>query len=134
MLPYPTKQKLNARRLRRDQTDVEAALWKHIRSRQIAGVKFRRQHPVGPYIVDFCSIEWRLIIELEGGQHSRREKGDLKRTAFLQRSGYRVLRFWNNEVSTNMQGVLSEILSALDKPLCSRDTESKIGVIRSHSE
>jgi very-short-patch-repair endonuclease len=114
MLPYPPKQKLNARKLRRDQTDVEAVLWKRLRSRQIAGVKFRRQHPVGPYIVDFCCIECRLIIEVDGGQHSKRENSDLKRTAFLQRSGDRVLRFWNNEVSTNMEGVLSEILSALD--------------------
>jgi adenine-specific DNA-methyltransferase len=114
MLPYPLKQKLNARKLRRDQTDVEAVLWKRLRSRQIAGVKFRRQHPVGPYIVDFCCIECRWIIEVDGGQHSKRENSDLKRTAFLQRSGYRVLRFWNNEVSTNMEGVLSEILSALD--------------------
>ena len=100
-----------ARKLRQRQTEAERSLWMRLRSRQMEGVKFRRQHPIGPYIVDFVSTEKKLIIEVDGGQHN--EKGikgkDEERTLWLKKQGYRVLRFWNNEVLSNMEGVLEKI-------------------------
>src|SRR5437879_1943357 len=86
-----------ARRLRRDSTDAERVLWKHLRSRTIAGHKFVRQQPVGPYIVDFVCRESRLIVEVDGGQHAE-SAGDQIRDRWLVEHNYRVFRFWNNEV------------------------------------
>ncbi len=97
-----------ARRLRRDATTTEKALWLYLRSAQIAGVSFRRQHPVGRYFADFCAPSLKLIIELDGGQHAD-APGDEVRTRWLAASGYRVLRFWNTEVIENMEGVVEEI-------------------------
>ncbi len=83
-----------------------------MRSRHVAGFKFRRQRPIGAYIADFACIERKLIIEIDGGQHAE-SVADMARTRWLARDGWRVLRFWNNEVLTNPAGVLSEILKVL---------------------
>jgi len=105
-----------ARRLRHNQTDVEAKLWSRLRARNIAGAKFRRQYPIGHFIVDFCCFEQRLVVELDGGQHAEAGAFDQRRTDFLVAEGYRVLRFWNNEVTENIDGVLGRILEALTLP------------------
>ena len=99
-----------ARNLRRRSTDAERLLWRRLRDRQIAGLKFRRQHPLGNFIVDFVCLEHRLIIELDGGQHATQQQADAQREAFLVRQGYRVLRFWNHEVLVNTEGVLEAIV------------------------
>ena len=105
--------KRNARDLRRNLTDAERALWRHLRQRQVAGLKFRRQHPIGHYILDFVCLEARLVIELDGGHHAERLTEDQERTAWLEARGYRVLRFWNTEVLENPEGVLEVILRPL---------------------
>ena len=104
-----------ARELRQKHTDAEPAVWMKLRNRQVEGVKFRRQQPVGPYIVDFASLQRRLIIEIDGGQHNEeRTRGrDVERTRNLTGMGYQIIRFWNNEVLTNPQGVLERIREAL---------------------
>ena len=101
-----------ARRLRRDLTDAEQCIWYFLRNRALMGCKFRRQHPVGPYIADFACIEAGLIVELDGGQHAG-SKADVARTAYLASGGYRVLRFWNDEVLTQAEAVLTVIHDAL---------------------
>ncbi len=102
-----------ARRLRRDGTDAERRLWYRLSNRQLAGHKFVRQLPVGRYVADFCCREAYLIIELDGSQHAD-SAHDRERDAALAALGYRVMRFWNGEVFTNMDGVLDTILAALD--------------------
>ena len=102
-----------ARRLRRDQTDAERKLWLRLRDRRLEGLKFRRQVTIGPYIADFCCESQRLVIELDGGQHAERADQDAARTAALEAQGYLVLRFWNNDVLRNMDGVLESILDTL---------------------
>ena len=99
-----------ARQLRRNQTDAEKILWKHLRARQLCGLKFRRQHQIGNYIVDFVCLEKSIIIEVDGGQHSENEK-DKERDKWLEEEeeGFTVLRFWNNEVMKNIEGVLEKI-------------------------
>jgi very-short-patch-repair endonuclease len=97
--------------LRQGATDAEQALWQELRSRCLQGFKFKRQWTLGPYIVDFCCWERRLIVEVDGGQHSAER--DAPRTAWLESQGYRVTRFWNNEVLGNMDGVLQIIAAAL---------------------
>ena len=94
-------------------TDAERRLWRALRNRQLAGYKFRRQHPVPPYVADFACVERGLIVEVDGGQHTRREHTDALRSQALQIQGYRVLRVWNNEVMENLEGVLAVILRAL---------------------
>jgi very-short-patch-repair endonuclease len=106
-----------ARQLRRDMTDAERLLWKHLRAHRFAGTKFRRQEPIGPYIVDFVSHGPRLIIELDGGQHSTQAAYDEERTRWLNSRGYRVIRFWNNQVLTETEPVLESIALALAAPL-----------------
>jgi very-short-patch-repair endonuclease len=101
----------HAKRLRQDMTDAERAIWFAVRDRRLEGFKFKRQWTLGPFIVDFCCWERRLIVELDGGQHT--EEGDRKRTEWLERKGYRVIRFWNNDVLTNLDGVLEAIVIAL---------------------
>ncbi len=103
-----------ARGLRRRQTDAERRLWARLRDRRLLGVRFARQVPIGPYIVDFCCREQRLIVELDGGQHATRADYDAGRTAFLEGLGYRVLRFWDNEALRNTDGVLQRIAQALN--------------------
>lgn len=105
----------NAKRLRRDSTDVEKKLWRALRNRQLAGVKFRRQFPVEGYVADFAAPEHRLIVELDGGQHNDEaaRARDAARTARLEQSGWRLLRFWNNEVIENIDGVVEAIQCAI---------------------
>lgn len=103
------RQRDHARRLRREQTDAERTLWKALRSRQLNGLKFRRQHPVGPYIADFCCLELNLAIELDGGHHALQTDADERRSHALAQEGYRVLRFWNHDVLRNLEGVLHRI-------------------------
>jgi very-short-patch-repair endonuclease len=97
-----------ARRLRVNQTDAETVLWNRIRNRQIDGHKFVRQEPIGNYICDFVCREILLIIEVDGGQHSE-SVADAIRDRHLTEEGYRVLRFWNNDVLGNLEGVLATI-------------------------
>ena len=101
-----------ARALRVSMTDAERRLWACLRGRRLVGYKFRRQHPLGRYILDFACIEHRLAIEADGGQHSE-SAADERRTAWLERQGWRVLRFWNNEILANSEGVQEMILEAL---------------------
>ena len=102
-----------ARRLRRDQTDAERVLWFRLRDRRFNGWKFRRQFPVDRFVVDFFCADAHLIIELDGGQHAVRVAADLERTKILEAMGYLVIRFWNNDVMKNIDGVLEEINAAL---------------------
>lgn len=97
----------HAAKLRQEATDVERHLWSALRNRQLGGYEFRRQATIGPFIADFLCIEAMLIVELDGSQHS--EVADAGRTRFLEERGYRVLRFWNNEVIENLDGVLQTI-------------------------
>ena len=106
----------NARNLRKQPTDVETLLWAKIRGRQIEGLKFRRQHVIGPYIVDFVCLCKRVVIELDGGQHAVERKKDEVRDNWLRREGYVVLRFWNHEVFENLEGVLEAIRKELISP------------------
>ena len=103
-----------ARRLRATTTDAERRLWSALRGRRLRGYKFRRQHPVGAFIVDFACIEHQLVIESEGGQHAG-NADDARRTAWLERHGWRVLRFWNTDVLANIDGVQETILRALTR-------------------
>jgi very-short-patch-repair endonuclease len=100
----------NSSKLRHNQTEAEAKLWQVLRAHQLSDIHFRRQHAIGPYIVDFCSPRHKLIIELDGSQHLEQQEYDTKRTAYLEAKGYRVLRFWNNEVAGNLDGVLQKIM------------------------
>jgi very-short-patch-repair endonuclease len=104
------------RSLRRKQKDAERRLWARLRDRRFDGTKFRRQHPIGSYIVDFCCPQVGLVIELDGGQHATRPGADATRTAFLHSEGYRVLRFWNSDVLGNMDGVLQRIAEVFRDP------------------
>ena len=103
-----------ARRLRRQSTDAEKALWRLLRNRQLAGHKFRRQVPIGRFIVDFLCQEQMLVIEIDGGKHQLREKADHTRTLWLEGHGYHVVRFWNNEVLAEPVAVQEAILAALE--------------------
>jgi len=96
--------KKNAAFLRKNMTPAEHTLWRELRGRQILGYKFRKQVPIERYIADFVCFEKRLIIEINGGQHAEAVEYDEKRTGWLQEQGYRVIRFWNNEVFENMGG------------------------------
>ena len=116
MLPYPLNQRTRARKLRIDITDAEKKLWAGLRDRQLCGAKFRRQHPIGHFITDFCCVERGLVVELDGGQHAEQVAADRARTDFLESRGYRVLRFWNNDVLTNHAGVIERIGEALESP------------------
>ena len=98
-----------AKALRKSTTDAETLLWGKIKAKQLQGIKFRRQQPVGNYIVDFISFEKRLVVELDGGQHAKNKQKDQKRDLFLSEKGFKVLRFWNNDVLTNIEGVLAVI-------------------------
>ena len=102
-----------ARLLRKDQTDVEQLLWKHIRNRKFYNFKFRRQFPIDPYVADFACLELKLIIELDGGQHANRIDYDDQRSLYLEQRGFKVKRFWNNDVIENTEGVLEAIRLAI---------------------
>ncbi len=100
----------NSSKLRQNQTEAEAKLWQVLRAHQLSDIHFRRQHAIGPYIVDFCSPKHKLIIELDGSQHLEQQENDAERTVYLEAKGYRVLRFWNNEVVGNLDEVLQKIM------------------------
>ena len=97
------------RKLRNEMTTAENALWKVLRARQLEGVKFRRQHPFGNYILDFVCLEIMLVIEVDGGQHTENREYDTQRTEELQKAGYRVLRFWNNQVLQQIESVKEKL-------------------------
>ena len=109
----------HARHLRTHSTDAERVLWRHLRAYRLRGHKFRRQAPIGRYIVDFVCFELRLVIELDGGQHAERTKYESDRTAWLRGQGFRVLRFWNTDVLNNLEGVRggSSLRHVLGDPL-----------------
>jgi len=96
-------------------TDAERKLWNTLRNRQFGEYKFRRQVPIGPYVVDFVCFEEKLIIEVDGGQHAEEFERDAARTEWLEAEGYRVVRFWNNDVLGNTDGVIRAIEAALHK-------------------
>lgn len=108
-----------ARELRKNATDCERLLWQHLRAGRLQGFKFKRQQPLGNYIVDFVSFQTRLIVEADGGQHADQTEYDARRDDWLKSQGFRVLRFWNNDILANTEGVLAVILEA-----CSNYVES----------
>ena len=102
-----------ARKLRKDMTDAERRLWSHLRASQLDGAKFTRQLPIGDFVVDFACRSARLAVELDGGQHAANAADDA-RTIIIEAHGYRVIRFWNNDVLQNTDGVLTAILEELN--------------------
>ena len=114
---YDRRPTTRSRELRTNATKAERALWRQLRNRQLGGVRFNRQVPIGPFICDFVARTAKLVIELDGGQHALRAEGDARRTLLLQKEGYRVIRFWNNDVLENIEGVMVLIEAALaDRP------------------
>jgi very-short-patch-repair endonuclease len=110
-------QMMRARGLRADATDAERKLWRHIRDRQLEGVKFRRQHPIGSFVADFCCLELGLIIELDGSQHANRTEEDDRRTEYLRQQGFEVFRFWNPDVLNDVESIVETIrVEILAKP------------------
>jgi very-short-patch-repair endonuclease len=107
-----TRARSNARSLRRGMTDAERRIWTRLRAHRFSGVSFRRQVPIGPYIADFVCFDARLIIELDGGQHAE-SKRDHARDSWLRRQGFSILRFWNNDVFSNIDGVLETVANAI---------------------
>jgi very-short-patch-repair endonuclease len=105
-----------ARNLRADSTDAEQCLWYHLRSRRMRALKFRRQRPIGPYIVDFVCLESRVIIEVDGGQHQEQTQSDRSRDALLCARGFLVLRFWDNDVLRQTEAVLERIWTVTQTP------------------
>jgi len=106
-----------ARYLRKSQTDAESLLWSRLRARQLTGIKFRRQHPIGPYVLDFYCAEAHLAVEVDGSQHleSIAINQDQARTKFLENKSIKVIRFWNHEVLENLDAVLESIIFTLDE-------------------
>ena len=114
---YDREPTRRSRELRNNATPAERKLWKYLRNRQILGVRFNRQVPIGPFICDFAARTAKVIIELDGGQHAIQTAEDERRTRVLETRGYLVLRFWNNDVLENIEGVLTVIQAALrDRP------------------
>jgi very-short-patch-repair endonuclease len=111
-LYYGAKSFIYPRKLRREQTDAEKIVWSILRNNQL-GCKFRRQHPVGDYIVDFICLEKSLVIEIDGGQHSI--EVDKVRSDFIESRGFKILRFWNNEIFESREGVYDRIKEQVDR-------------------
>ena len=112
-----TRPTARSRELRAASTDAERKLWSCLSARQVAGTRFNRQFPIGPFIGDFVSRGAKLVIEVDGGQHATSADDDAARTRYMQAQGYRVIRFWNNDVLGNIEGVVAEIERVLlDKP------------------
>ena len=111
----PLAAKSRARDMRRTLTDAERKLWYALRDRRMQSVKFRRQAPIGFYIADFLCVQHRLVVEVDGSQHAQSSR-DAARDAWLQREGYRVLRFWNRDVLTARESVLATIAAACGLP------------------
>lgn len=105
--------RVRARQLRKNPTDAERLLWRKLRFWQVDGLKFRRQQPLGRYIVDFICLEKRLVIEVDGGQHSEQVAYDVERDTWLRDQGFKVLRFWNHDVLQNIDGVVDVVVKAL---------------------
>lgn len=107
----------NSKTLRSHQTEAEQKLWYHLRAHRFMDLKFKRQKPIGSYIVDFVCMDWMLIVEIDGGQHSEQVEYDQRRDAWLRSQGYIVLRFWNNDVMQQLEGVLEQIrLAVIGEP------------------
>ena len=104
-----------AKELHRNMSPAEVKLWKHLRAHRMADVHFRNQHAIGNYIVDFCAPRKKLIIELDGSQHLEQKVYDDERTRFLETRGYKVLRFWNNDVMNNIDSVLQVIWNVINE-------------------
>jgi very-short-patch-repair endonuclease len=104
-----------AKELRKNSTDAERALWKQLRAHRLVGYKFRRQQPVGRYVVDFVCFEKQVIVELDGGQHAEQVAYDAERTSWLQARGFRVLRFWNHETLQNIEPIVEVILKECER-------------------
>lgn len=115
-----------ARKLRNSATDAERRLWQHLRLRQLGGFKFRRQVPLHGYVVDFLCVELKLVIELDGGQHADQTAYDEFRTGVLHAEGYRVLRYWNDDVLLRSSDVLEDILRELEAIKGKSKNKSKI--------
>jgi len=114
MKKHPTAgARQRARSLRQNMTEAERRVWQMLRSHQMAGYGFRRQVPIGRYIADFVRHEARLIVEIDGGQHDRASLQEAERSGFLQNEDYRILRFWNNEVLANLDGVYETLATEL---------------------
>lgn len=111
--PKEAKIQRYAGELRHNLTDAEIKLWQALRMHQMDGIYFRRQHAIGYYIVDFCSPAWKLVIELDGGQHLVQEKCDQKRTEYLESQGYHALPFWDHEVLTDLDTVMQKICDSI---------------------
>lgn len=105
-----------ARGLRKNQTEAEKMLWDRLRYRQLDDCKFRRQRPVGRFVADFICLERKLIVELDGEHHAGQSERDYERDHWLKESGYRVLRFWNREITEDIEGVLDKIRKGLKTP------------------
>ena len=99
----------NAKNLRKNQTEAEKLLWKHLKAKQINGFKFRRQHPMGKFITDFICLEKKLVVELDGGQHVLNKEKDIERDKWFYNEGFEVLRIWNNEIFHNINGIMEAI-------------------------
>lgn len=112
--PRSTPQMMHrAAELRKEMTPAEQRLWARLRQNQVRETAFRRQHAIGPYIVDFCSVKRKLVIELDGSPHQAQEEYDAQRSKYLEEEGYMVLRFWNHEVMENISAVLETIDAAV---------------------
>ena len=125
-----------SRELRANMTDSELKLWGASSARKVAGTRFNTQFPIGQYHGDFVSRGARLVIEVDGGQHGATERADLRRTRFVEAQGYRVIRFWNNDVLANLEGVVAEIervLADMPSPDPSRKREGSLWLPRRDS-
>jgi very-short-patch-repair endonuclease len=114
--PISQTMRSHASALRTHMTDAETRVWQALRGKQLEGHKFRRQQAIGSYIVDFVCLEAKVVIELDGGQHAETVHYDSRRDAWLESEGFRVLRFWNNDVMENLEGVLMKIVETLSPP------------------
>jgi crossover junction endodeoxyribonuclease RuvC len=122
-MKFQTNQPLLAkhqRDLRSNSTDAERIVWQNLRSRQLLGAKFRRQHVVENYIVDFVSFDAMLVVELDGSQHAEQKVYDEKRNGVLESAGFHMLRFWNSDVMVNIDGVISTIYAEISKRVSER--------------
>ena len=125
MATFRPRNTTRAQSLRNNATDAERKLWSILRKRQLSGAKFSRQMPIGPYICDFLCREHNLVIEADGGQHAESNRDDA-RDRYLTDQGFQVLRFWNNDVLENLEGVADRIRSALPTPSPSRGREGNL--------
>jgi len=112
--PLPPRALANARKLRHESTDAERKIWQHLRAGRLDGRKFRRQHPIPPCIVDFCCVTAKVIVELDGSQHT--EEADRERTRYLQAQGWRVLRFWDHDALARTEAVVDTIWNLVAAP------------------